>query len=407
MTMPARDLNASYTIDIQPLTGTITAWRGEHILAQSNRAQVMFETRLAPTIYFPVEDIRAEIVATSDLQTFCPFKGSASYQTIRVGDEVIPEGLWCYDHPLPESQKLSGFAAFMPGTASHIDTGQNLLPPPLDGHLNGKLIDWLLRDAPAIQSPEELTRALARNMIANGIAVSRMSILIWSLHPMIAGRNYVWEKDTDEVNFYAPSYEIHDHPRFVNSPLRHVAAGLGGVRARLIDGPQDEDAFPILEDLRERGATDYVAMPMPFSDGRKNVLTLTCDHPDGFTTANLGMVFECSSIISRLFEVFTLKHNAQSLLETYLGKRTGARVLGGEIRRGDGDEIDAAIMFCDLRGSTRLAETMERNDYLALLNGFFETASTHVEEAGGEVLKFIGDAVLAVFPADDTSESGL
>jgi adenylate cyclase len=178
-----------------------------------------------------------------------------------------------------------------------------------------------------------------------------------------------------------------------------VTAGLGGVRQRLADGATD-DSFPILRDLREQGATDYVAMPLPFSDGRVNVLTLACDHPDGFSTADLGLVFECSQIVSRLFEVFSLRDNAQALLETYVGKRTGARVLGGEIRRGDGDEIDAAIMLCDLRGSTRIEETLGRAAYIDLLNAFFETVSTLVHDAGGEVLKFIGDAVLAVFPAE-------
>ena len=98
------------------------------------------------------------------------------------------------------------------------------------------------------------------------------------------------------------------------------------------------------------------------------------------------------------------RENAQSLLETYVGKRTGARVLGGKIRRGEGDDIDAAIMFCDLRGSTRLEEELGRQDYIKLLNSFFDVASGIVHDNGGEVLKFIGDAVLAVFPAGDDPE---
>lgn len=95
------------------------------------------------------------------------------------------------------------------------------------------------------------------------------------------------------------------------------------------------------------------------------------------------------------------RENAQVLLETYVGKRSGARVLGGEIRRGDGDDIDAAIMFCDLRNSTALEETLGRDEYIDLLNAFFETVSGIVHDHDGEVLKFIGDAVLAVFPAGD------
>ena len=269
-----------------------------------------------------------------------------------------------------------------------------------DGNITGPLVDWLMREAGLIPSPEDFTRAVAQKMRENGIAVSRMAVLIWSLHPMIAGRNYIWQAATDEMRVFTPSYDIHQFPGFVNSPLQHVSQGLGGVRQRLAD-TDEASRFPIMDDLRAEGATDYVAMPLPFSDGRTNVLTLTSDHPDGFTTENLGMVFECATVISRYYEVFSQRENAQALLETYVGKRSGARVLGGEIRRGDGDEIDAAIMFCDLRGSTRLEQELPRDEYIALLNAFLEITSTIVDERGGEVLKFIGDAVLAVFPAGE------
>jgi adenylate cyclase len=110
-------------------------------------------------------------------------------------------------------------------------------------------------------------------------------------------------------------------------------------------------------------------------------------------------------VISRFYEVFTQKENARTLLETYVGKRTGARVLGGEIRRGEGDDIDAAIMFCDLRGSTLLEESLGRAEYIKLLNQFFETTSTIIQEHEGEVLKFIGDAVLAVFPGSSDTQA--
>lgn len=231
-----------------------------------------------------------------------------------------------------------------------------------------------------------------------------MSVMIWSLHPLIAGKNYIWSKDSDEVQEFAPTYDIHSHPAFVNSPLRLVSNGLGGVRQRLTD-QESEFTFPIMDDLKAEGATDYVAMPLPFSNGQTNVLTLTCDHPTGFTTANLGLVFEISSVISRYYEVFNQRENSRALLETYLGKRTGARVLGGEIRRGDGDEIDAAILFCDLRNSTFLEEELGRGRYLELLNSFFEQTTDIINDNDGEVLKFIGDAVLAIFPASTDSEA--
>ena len=394
---------SGYRLDIRPLSGTVTAWRGDARIAVSNNARVMYETRLDPVVYFPREDVLAGLAPSGPHKTFCPFKGTAVYMDLSAGDEVLEKAVWSYANPLPESAGIDGYVAFMPGVATHIDIGENKLGGQDDGNISGPLVDWILRGAIYAGSPEELTASLAEKLIENGVALSRLNVMIWSLHPLIAGKNYVWEKGNGGVNTYAPSYEIHDHPAYVNSPLRHVSNGLGGVRQKL-DEDHPDNAFPVMQDLRAKGGTDYVAMPLPFSDGRINVLTLTCDHPDGFTTANLGLVFEMSGVISRCYEVFAQSENAKALLETYVGKRTGARVLEGQIRRGDGDEIDAAIMFCDLRGSTRLEETMARDDYIGLLNRFFETTSTIVHAAGGEVLKFIGDAVLAVFPAGDDPE---
>jgi len=393
-----------YGISIERLDGRVAIYRGDVLLAQSTDAKVMYETRLAPAIYVPREDVLVDLSPETDLQTFCPFKGTATYHDVILGDERLVNAVWAYEDSLPESKEIQGHIGFMPESYTDIDLGENKLHEAQDGNISGPLIDWLMRGASTLATPEAFTKALAENMLEHGIAIQRLSILVWSLHPLIAGKHYIWEKGIEEISTNVPTYEIHDHPAFINSPLRHVSNGLGGIRQRLTDD-NPRHSFPIMEDLRAKGATDYVAMPLPFSDGRINVLTLTCDHPDGFTTENLGLVFECSSVIARYYEVFTQRENAQSLLETYVGKRTGARVLGGDIRRGDGDDIDAAIMFCDLRNSTSLEEDLGRTAYITLLNEFFETVSGIVHANGGEVLKFIGDAVLAVFPAADQPAS--
>ncbi len=392
-----------YGISIERLEGRVAIYRDDILLAESTNAKVMYETRLPPTIYVPREDVSVELGAETELQTFCPFKGTATYHDVILGNERLANSVWAYEDSLPESQAIQGHIGFMPQAYTNVDLGKNQLRQVQDGSISGPLIDWLMRGAGAISTPDAFTKALAENMLQHGIAIQRLSILVWSLHPLIAGKHYIWEKGVDEISTNVPTYEIHDHPAFINSPLRHVSNGLGGVRQRLND-ESPRYGFPIMEDLRAKGATDYVAMPLPFSDGRINVLTLTCDHPDGFTTENLGLVFECSSVIARYYEVFTQRENAQALLETYVGKRTGARVLGGDIRRGDGDDIDAAIMFCDLRNSTSLEEDLGRTEYITLLNEFFETVSGVVHSNGGEVLKFIGDAVLAVFPAGDAPD---
>ncbi|WP_278922025.1 MULTISPECIES: DUF427 domain-containing protein [Pseudophaeobacter] len=395
--------NRGYGILVEPLRGEVQVRRNGCLLAKSTRARVMYETRLPPTIYIPRDDLTVDLSNKVGLQTFCPFKGTAFYHDLKLDDGRVDNAVWIYENTLPEAAQIEGHVGFVSDPCTKIDLGENLIAPPEYGNISGPLIDWLLREAAFLPTPAEFTQAFSEKLLEQGVHLSRLSVLAWSLHPQIAGKNFIWQRATNEVTTYAPSYEIYEHPSYHASPLRHVSRGRGGVRHR-IDREDSQDAFPILSDLRAAGSTDYVAMPLPFSDGRINVLTVASDHPDGFSTANLGLIFECSAVVARYYEVFMQRENAQSLLETYVGKRTGARVLGGEIRRGEGDEIDAAIMFCDLRGSTLLEEQLGRGDYIKLLNGFFETVSTIVHDNGGEVLKFIGDAVLAVFPAEADDE---
>lgn len=391
---------SGYGILIEQLQGAVEAWRGSTLLARTTRAKVMYETRAEPIIYVPREDLCVSPVVASNLVTFCPFKGQATYINLKLPEGDIEDALWCYGPPLPEAQDIEGYVGFHPATADRWELGSNSIKSPEYGSISGPVVDWLLRDAAFLSSPEDFTLGFVEKLREQGVPISRLTVLAWALHPRIAGHHYIWEKDKDGIATKTPSYEIHEMPEYKNSPLRHVSKGLGGLRYRLNTEVETDD-FPILKDLQEQGATDYVAMPLPFSDGRINVLTLASDHDDGFSTADLGFIFECSAVIARNYEVFVQRENAQAVLETYVGKRSGARVLGGEIRRGDGDEIDAAIMFCDLRGSTRLEESLDRDTYISVLNTFFETSSAMVQNHGGEVLKFIGDAVLAVFPADE------
>jgi len=403
MTQLMQQTSNEYGIWVEPIDHQVKAYNGDTLIASSSRARVMYETRLPVTIYFPVEDVCGTLSPNPDRRTFCPFKGTASYFDLNIDGQSVPNAAWSYEKALPESRDVEGYIAFMPKAITRIDHGANNVIAMDSGNIAGPTVDWVMREAWLCKSPEELTAALARKFVHDGIAISRLSILIWSLHPMIAGKNYIWTKENDEVRSVSASYDIHTSPAFINSPLRHVSNGLGGVRQRF-DGSPIEFDFPIIDDLKDQGASDYVAMPLPFSNRQINVMTLTCDHPKGFTTPNLGLVFECSSVISRYFEVFTLQENAQSLLETYLGKRTGARVLGGEIRRGDGDDIQAAILFCDLRNSTSLEEKLGRQAYVTLLNQFFEATTDIINQRDGEVLKFIGDAVLAIFPAGEDKQ---
>ena len=134
-----------YRIDVQPLEGRVTATRGGVVLASSTNAMVMYETRLPATVYFPPEDVQAELGAQTDLQTFCPFKGTASYRDLTFEDEVIANAIWCYDTALPESHKIQGHFGFMSAADVTIDVGENDLDGMDHGNISGPLVDWLDR----------------------------------------------------------------------------------------------------------------------------------------------------------------------------------------------------------------------------------------------------------------------
>lgn len=215
-----RQMEYTYRIQTEPLKGRITAWRDGIILASSTRALVVYETRMEPVIYFPFEDIVAPLSDPTELQTFCPFKGTARYQDINLPQETLRNGVWSYQSSLPESRDIHGYGAFAPGILTDLDMNDNELRQNPTANISGPLVDWLLREAAFLKTPEDFTGALAGKLIEHGVHISRLSVMLWSLHPMIAGKNFIWEKSAKEITVYAPSYDIHDHPSFRKQPTQ-------------------------------------------------------------------------------------------------------------------------------------------------------------------------------------------
>ena len=139
---------------------------------------------------------------------------------------------------------------------------------------------------------------------------------------------------------------------------------MAGVRRWI--GAERYDDFPVLADLWAEGMTDYVAMPMIFSDGQINALNMATDHPSGFTTANLGFIHEVLPVVRRFFEVHSQRRNSIALMRTFLGRRTGECVLDGQVKRVDGEDINEVIWFCDLRDSTPISDSMSRKTSCAI-----------------------------------------
>ena len=400
---PKAKAHTGYRLVIEPSTQRIHAVFNGEIVADSRRALVMSETRLRPVYYFPREDVRLDLLAPTDHLTHCPFKGNAAYWTLTVGAETAENAVWSYETPFDEAEMVEGHLAFYWDRmdAWYADGVEiTLAPPEAEPAAANPLVPWLVREAWQAGSSQELVRRLAEALVSVGMPLSRLRVLVQTLNPQLFANTYTWQRGTGEVTEFQATHAGIQSSQFRDSPLAVILKGEGGVRRRL-DGPDPRLDYPILKDLVEEGATDYVAMPMRFSDGQINIITMVSHAPGGFSTESLGQLHEILPNLSRQLEAHAQRLSSLTLLKTYLGGSTGERVINGLVKRGDGEDIHAVILFSDLRGSTALAERLSREDYLAALNQFFDGMAGAVIEHGGEVLKFIGDAVLAIFPIDD------
>jgi adenylate cyclase len=257
--------------------------------------------------------------------------------------------------------------------------------------------DWLIDGAPPARLPNDVLLEFCRRVRAQGLSIYRAAVFVRTLHPNVLGRSFIWHEDKDSVEVGEAAYDLLESEQFLKSPVRVVFVEHVEVRRRLADPACPRD-FPILEDILKEGATDFLALPLRFVNGEVHVATYTTRRPGGFSDAEVRGLRELAAPLARIAEVYAHLRKTHNILDAYLGAHAGEKVLAGQIRRGDGEEIRAVIWFCDLRESTQLADSMSRADFLRLLNEFFECVLGPVLAHKGEVLRFIGDAALAIFP---------
>jgi adenylate cyclase len=259
------------------------------------------------------------------------------------------------------------------------------------------VIDWLDAGAEPARVPDQVLKHLCNRLVELELPLHRVAVFVRTLHPNVAGRGFIWHQPTNIVEIVTAELGIQDTEQFLKSPVRIVFSEHREVRRRIDgrDGPLD---FPILDDLRKEGATDFFAVPLKFLSGEVHAATFVTRRPGGFTDEHIEALRRIIAPFSRIAEIYAWRRTAHNILDAYLGPHSGEKVLAGKIRRGDGEDIRAVIWFCDLRDSTPLADSMSRTEFLHLLNEFFECVLGPVVEHKGEVLRFIGDAALAIFP---------
>ena len=261
------------------------------------------------------------------------------------------------------------------------------------------VIDWLIEGARPSRLPQDVLRDTCRRTVAAGLPLYRVAVFVRTLHPNVLGRGFIWQAERDTVEINEAAYDMLESEQFLKSPIRVVFNEHVEVRRRLADPGCPMD-FPILEDLRNEGATDFIALPLRFVNGEVHAATFATRRTGGLGEVELAALRRLLAPFTRMVEIYGNMQKARNILDAYLGRSAGEKVLAGQIKRGSAEDIDAVIWFCDLRDSTPLADSMGRREFLALLNEYFECVLGPVLERQGEVLRFIGDAALAIFPVD-------
>lgn len=243
---------------------------------------------------------------------------------------------------------------------------------------------------------------VVERLIDDGLSLSRAASCVNTLHPEILVQNLQWTPAAGVQSILRPREVT---PDFAQGPIPAILSGAQKeIRRKLEElAPEGVDYLP-LRALKSAGATDYVIFPLTFTDGGRSFLSLATDTSGGFTEGQLAMVRGALPLLALRMELASASYATRSLLEVYLGRNAAGRVLAGAFRRGSIEHLRAAIVFCDLRGFTAQSDARPTDEIVGMLDGFFDVVTGVVEEEGGEVLKFIGDAVLAVFLIGDGEE---
>ncbi len=276
------------------------------------------------------------------------------------------------------------------------------------------IADWTVKRGLAGDDEISLLHGFCERCVAAGIAITRGIAIIDTLHPVYEGRVFYWSGDKPlEVAMaqYAPTASSgEDAANWLNSPFYHLLqSGEDEMRRRL---QQDEPAeYPVMEELRQEGQTDWFALVQRF-DKDAAIGEMDCfmsrwttNREGGFSDADLAALRRLVPVLGLAIKSMSLARVVQSVAEAYLGRDAGRRVLEGRVSRGAAERINAVIWFSDMQGYTKLSERIESDQLIPFLNDYAEIAITSIDAAGGDVLKLMADGVLAIFKADDPADA--
>lgn len=256
--------------------------------------------------------------------------------------------------------------------------------------------DWLLHDATQIDSVMLMFEEFMWRCKAAGFFIDRCTLHVGTLHPRVVGFSWVWNSTDALCDEIAADAAAVNAVSFTSNPLFRVMRE-GEIIKLDLETEEGRNAGSLMQDLAEEGYTAYVALPLSAAGEMHNAMTFATKRPGGFPPVDKERIRSLIDLLALHVERHIVQRIARNVADTYLGPIAGRRVLDGEIRRGDGDAIKAVVFMSDMRGFTQLADRLSGPEVTAILNAYFDRVSDAVLNHGGDILKFMGDGILAVF----------
>jgi len=264
------------------------------------------------------------------------------------------------------------------------------------------VVRWLTNDTRDERFIDNIFAELGIRLQRAGIPVKRATLHFLINHPQWLGARIVWADGMREAEINRVDYDVRERSEYIGSPANEIYdGGAGEVRENLERDPSLGRNHAVYEEMRARGLTDYVAWPLHHTLGKRHFVTFATDRRGGFDDAHIAALLRLLPVLALVSEIRIKNRLAQTLLQTYVGPHAGELILAGATRRGSGTTVRAAIMICDLRDFTRISDNWPRDDVIDLLNDYFDAMSEPIARYGGEILKFMGDGLLAIFPLSE------
>ncbi len=264
------------------------------------------------------------------------------------------------------------------------------------------IVNWLLRDAVRLEPPA-FVEGLAHRLTARGLALHRFSVSFGLLHPSMLAAGFLW-RPGEPMHYTSFGYDERDSGLYERSPFR--IANESGRPLHLDLDETADDAFGIVPDLKALGLRHYHVIPLASSRQARMYVTLATESPEDFTPPQKALIQAILPAVSAVVEIGTLRSTFQEVLAAYVGREPSRQIIDGSVHRGNVTEVRAAILVADLRGFTHLSTRLPPEATANVLNAYYDVVVPPIHERGGEVLKFIGDAVLAIFPAKKLGDGG-